>query len=252
MNTIKKILVPNDFSVKSLLLLRKIIESSNDELDIVLLHGIHLSNSITDLLFFRKENYLSELCTKDFDDVCVMLKNKFQSKIASFRLDIITSENRNYFQNYLEANEIDEVFLPQNLELKFTGERSFNLIPLLKNCSVPVSTVKLPVHSEIDLTPAGRKATRAKREPILTSASWRGCSRCRASSPLRWRIFRPSVSPSIATASNRRTTFPGPMNRWKSTGPWSVPIISKPCALRWWPVADSPPTTMPSRSPWPS
>ncbi|HTH58029.1 MAG TPA: hypothetical protein VL728_18405 [Cyclobacteriaceae bacterium] len=157
MKTIKKILVPNDFSVKSLLLLRNAIESSTHQrLHVVLLHGILLSDSITELLFFRKEKYMEELCTKDFEDACELLKNKFQSRIVSLRLDIITSRDRNYFQHYLEANEIDEVYLPQNFELEFFGKRSFDIVPLLRTCTITPIPVRLFVRSEIDLTPAGR------------------------------------------------------------------------------------------------
>ncbi|MEC7263453.1 MAG: hypothetical protein VXW38_06905 [Bacteroidota bacterium] len=134
----KKVLIPTDFSVKSLELVRKTIEDNqNVLLEIILLHGTHLSNSITDLLFFSKSRMIKDLQTEEFTEAINVLKNKYPIKLDSLYVDLITSKNKAYFLNYLEAAKIDEIVVPQKGFLDFKKAKGFDTLSLLDSCGIP-------------------------------------------------------------------------------------------------------------------
>ncbi|MBT0606816.1 hypothetical protein [Aequorivita echinoideorum] len=136
----KKILIPTDFSVKSLNLVKQAIETSREEkVDIVLLQGAYLPSSITEMLFFSKRKLVKSFQSEEFNEACKMLKNKYDSRINSFCVDVITSKNNAYFQEYLLANGIDEIVVPNEDSLNFKGKNSFSPLPLFTKCKVKLN-----------------------------------------------------------------------------------------------------------------
>jgi hypothetical protein len=138
----KKILVPNDFSVNPLLVLKKVMEEQQTEsFKIVLLHGIFTPDSITELLFYNKKVNLYEKENKDFLKACDLFKNKYDSRIVSFHSDIIISMRKHILKTYLEVNEIDEVFIPEGLNMNFRHRNSFDIVKLIKRSKVPYNEI---------------------------------------------------------------------------------------------------------------
>lgn len=151
----KKVLIPTDFSVKSLELVRKTIEDSEKgSLEIVLLHGVYLSNSITDLLFFSKTRMIKELQTDEFTEAINVLRNKYPIKLDSLHVDLITSKNKAYFMNYVEAAHIDEIVVPQKDFLDFKKVKGFNTLPLFDACGIPCTY--LDFEGEMEGTEIGK------------------------------------------------------------------------------------------------
>ncbi|WP_228237582.1 hypothetical protein [Allomuricauda sp. M10] len=145
----KKVLIPTDFSVKSLELVRKTVEDNkNVLLEIVLLHGMHLSNSITDLLFFSKSRMIKELQTEEFTEATNVLKNKYPIKLNSLYVDLITSKSKAYFLNYLEAANIDEIVVPQKGFLDFKKAKGFDTLSLLDTCGIPCAYINFDEEME--------------------------------------------------------------------------------------------------------
>ncbi len=140
----KKILVPTDFTVDSLTILKNTLENHpNEKLDIVLVHGVTLSNSISDLLFFNKHHFISTLENKEFCEARDIIKNKFDSNINSLVSDVFIGFTKNAFQNYAEANNITEAYIPVNYKLKKTSARSLDIIPFIKKTIPTVYEVQL-------------------------------------------------------------------------------------------------------------
>ncbi|WP_108423379.1 hypothetical protein [Flagellimonas amoyensis] len=134
----KKILIPTDFSVKSLELVRKaIVETADQPLEVVLLHGTILSNSITDLLFFSKSKLVKELQSEEFVEACTVLKNKYPSKIHSLYVEVITSNSPAYFRNFVDATQITEIFVPEEGVLNFKNAKGFNTLSLFSKSGTP-------------------------------------------------------------------------------------------------------------------
>lgn len=140
----KTILIPTDFSVKLLKLVCQAMDNNPDEaVNLVLFHRIVLSGSITDLLFYSKEKILRTLDTREFKDSCKIILSKYESSIESFRIELFTGFNGNAFRNFLEGNQIDEVYRPVNYKMKLRDPRSLDVLPLLAKCPVPTVDVTM-------------------------------------------------------------------------------------------------------------
>lgn len=126
----KTVLIPTDFSVHSLNTLKSFLNNSTDKnirYDIILLHGYALPSGIPDLLFFSKGKTLDSLSGKEFEEACVVIKNKFASIINSIRTDLFTGSTNAAFANYIEANEVSEICFNSSLHSEKTSKNSFDL-----------------------------------------------------------------------------------------------------------------------------
>ncbi len=147
----KKILIPTDFSIASLNVVKSFLSkaASNCKYDIILLHGVHMSDSITDLLFFSKRNLIDSLSSAEFDEACSVIKNKFASQINSIRKDIFTGVNQAAFENYVEAHQIDEAYIPAHYEMNFSSSKSFDVIPFIKKSAVKTDAIDWNIDTAI-------------------------------------------------------------------------------------------------------
>ena len=133
MERCKNFILPTDFSVKSLNLVREALEKFPDtRVNLWLVHGIHLPTSITELLFYSKLRHLNRLQNLEFISACHMIRNKYQNQLESLNVDLINSINPSYINAYMEAREINEVLIPKNFRFKQVERNSFDLTPLLK------------------------------------------------------------------------------------------------------------------------
>lgn len=144
-----KILLPTDFSIDSLNVLKHYLQKSNKDtvLDVVLVHGQTLSDSISDLLFFSKYRILKELNIEHFEDAVKILQNKYDSKLRNVHIDIFTGHNQSAFENYLTGNKIDEIVLSEQLKYKPHNKKSFDITRFALKADTPVT--KLNCEQEI-------------------------------------------------------------------------------------------------------
>lgn len=139
----KTILFPTDFTVESLQLLKAFFSTADKDLsyNIILLHGLNSGDSITELLFFSKNKQIESLSDKSFNDACDIIINKYASHINSFRKDIFTGFTQNAFNNYIEANNIDEAYIPANYKLNITNKKSFDILPYIRKSNLQIEEV---------------------------------------------------------------------------------------------------------------
>ncbi len=138
----RTILIPTDFSIESLKLLINAAQSVPiGSVNIVFLHCAYLPDSIVDLLFFSKEDFIESLTTKDFNDACKVIKNKYAAKINSTRIEIFSGNNQAAFQNFLEGNKIDEIFISKNYKAKKANKKSFDAMPFILKTNLPITEV---------------------------------------------------------------------------------------------------------------
>lgn len=144
-----KILLPTDFSIESLNVLKHYLQKSSKEavLDVVLVHGQTLSDSISDLLFFSKYRILKELNIEHFEDAVKILQNKYDSKLRNVHIDIFTGHNQSAFENYLTGNRINEIILSEQLPFKPHNKKSFDITKYALKSDTPVT--KLNCEQEI-------------------------------------------------------------------------------------------------------
>lgn len=140
----KTILIPTDFTVKSLNLAKIALQKnhgSEEKLRIILIHGIMASTSITDLLFYSKSRMLAQLETPEFQASCKLLLGKFDEKIERMTIDLFSGFNQSAFENYLEANHVQEAYIPSNYKLKMVNSSSFDIIPYFTKSKLPLMKV---------------------------------------------------------------------------------------------------------------
>lgn len=140
---IKKILIPIDFTVRSLSLVKEAMErTSPDEVEVLLVHTVQLPYSITDLLFFSKEKFINAALSDDFKASWNVILNKYASRLKSLSIELYTGHTNAYLRNFLEGNQVTDVFLPTDCQMELRHKFSVNPIPLFSNC--PVNLVEVP------------------------------------------------------------------------------------------------------------
>ncbi|MDI9256042.1 MULTISPECIES: hypothetical protein [Flavobacterium] len=146
----KTILIPTDFTVKSLNVLKTILVNSQntDTFNILLVHGISLNDSIRDLLFYSKSEQIESLTNPEFQEACEVIKNKFGQQIASLRIDLFSGYNLAAFENYLEGNKVDAIFTCERKSL-LINKNSFDLSQFIDKCSVKVTRINSGLNTSI-------------------------------------------------------------------------------------------------------
>jgi hypothetical protein len=133
----KTLLFPTDFTVASLAPVRKAIaDHPREQLDIVLVHGIYLSDSITELLFFSRHATIKRLSSPEFEDNCRILQELHADQINSFRTKLFTGLTQSTFDSFVEALRADRIYLPETA-LK-NGRRSMDLSGFIAKCNVGI------------------------------------------------------------------------------------------------------------------
>lgn len=138
----KTILIPTDFSIESLRLLRaaaQTVETGN--IQVVFLHCVYQQNSIISLLFSSKESLVDSLMNEDFKNACRIIRNKYSTAIHSIRTEIFTGTTHAAFRNFLDGNGIDEVLIPKNYTLQQTSKSSFDPMSYIRGCNLPTIEV---------------------------------------------------------------------------------------------------------------
>lgn len=153
MNQIKKILVPTDLSVKSLLIVREALELMPDaELEIILACGALLPDSIADLMFISKRKMVQEIQSEEFAEASKIIKNKYNTRIQNLFVDVLISSNGSYVQSYLKGAKIDAVVIPVNYQFKFKHSNCFNVFPQLQKHAPATIEVIMPKESLVTYT----------------------------------------------------------------------------------------------------
>lgn len=138
----RTILIPTDFTIESLNTVKGALRKrEGEDVNIILVYGAYLSDSITDLLFFSKPAYLANLQSEKFTEACEILKNKYDSQIGSLTVDLFSGYNQRAFENFLSGNKVDEMFVPRSYHFK-QGKRGFDLLPYFRKSSLPMTEIE--------------------------------------------------------------------------------------------------------------
>lgn len=137
----KTILIPTDFCVASLNTLKLALASYIDQpTRVVLIYAEYPDNSITELLFYSAENRIKALVTNEFKEALEIIKNRFEGKLLDISIELLTMNTNGYLNNYVDANKINEIYLPKTYQLK-PAKNGFNPLPILKKAKVPVTEI---------------------------------------------------------------------------------------------------------------
>lgn len=125
----KRILIPTDFSIDSLNVLKTFLQqdTTQEQYDVLLSCGYYLSESITDLLFFSKYKILRGLDTESFMDAVSIIQNKYANTLRSVRVDLFTGSVQSGFEDYVAGQRIDTIVYPANANFSPVFKKSFDL-----------------------------------------------------------------------------------------------------------------------------
>lgn len=132
-----KIVIPSDLKLSSIEHLRSVLQfQSESNLQVVLLHGIYLSNSITDLLFFDKTDLKLEIAGREFMKELRALENELGNKVKSIQVDFFSGFTQSSFNNYLSAIKADKAVIPNDFPFDWSYKKSMDILPYFMKCTI--------------------------------------------------------------------------------------------------------------------
>jgi len=135
----KNILIPTDFTIKSLKLIQSAIECFEGELlTIHLVYALEPDDSISGLLFLKKRLNAYSLYDDTFLQACEMLKNRHASSISRIHIEFYMGTTKWYRKHFLNARKIDAVFLPEDYTFKRSPGIAADPAKLWQQGDVPV------------------------------------------------------------------------------------------------------------------
>jgi len=131
------ILIPTDFKVSSLEPLKALLQfQKEDSINVLLVHGIYQSNSISDLLFFDQSDLKIELAGKEFLSKLSNLEKELGSKVASIQIAFFSGFTQNSFEQFTETNRVDKIIIPYELEFDWSHKKSMDILPFLHKSKI--------------------------------------------------------------------------------------------------------------------
>ena len=143
MNPVKRILVPVDFNVESLITLKKALDVLDDSMvEATLLYAEHLSDSITELLFYSPKDRMEKTVPKVFHEALSIIRNRYENNLGGVYIEFFHGYGVGAMRNFIDANRIDMAFLPSGYRLKPMG-KGFDPLPIIRRTGVPIHEVAL-------------------------------------------------------------------------------------------------------------
>lgn len=140
----KNVLIPTDFSIKSLKLINAAVERfKNEQLNIVLVHALEPDNSISGLLMLNKRLRVHELYTAEFREACEVMRNKYASVIGKIVVEFYYGTTRQYRNNFIEGRSISAVLFPADYKLALPSSASVDMKSLFGKGDFPVYFEKI-------------------------------------------------------------------------------------------------------------
>ena len=131
------ILIPTDFTIASLNLLKKALSDQADSTrNYLLVFDCNLSDSITDLLFLSKATLIHSCSNETFNEGLEILKNRYSNAIDTLRIEPFYGYTKTAFRNFVEANNVVEAYLPseeivlsnhKDLKFFYSNSKKLNL-----------------------------------------------------------------------------------------------------------------------------
>jgi len=159
----KKILIPTDFTVDSLVLLKNALNTcKGQKLDVVLAYGAHLDSAICDLLFYSKKNHIQKLTNKEFNEGKAILTNRYKDQINSLSIELFIGTTQSAFMSFVEGLNISQIYATHNnQDLQINQKTGFCLYKYFKKSDLDF--VKL------DYKTSHSKTTQGVLSKLLTS-----------------------------------------------------------------------------------
>ena len=133
------ILIPTDFTTASLRLAEQALHNTKGkQVNIILFHAFELSSYAMDMIHISLKEPHRDLLTDSFRHACKQLKDEYPKAIGKISFRYMYGDTSAVFRNFIDANDIDMIFCPDNYVYKKVHERSVDPRPLFRKSGIPV------------------------------------------------------------------------------------------------------------------
>ena len=161
MMIMKTILFPTDFTPQSLSVLEQYIKSNATlKSTVMLFAAFEMPDSEQDVIGAGNKPHL-QVMNEEFRKGCKRLKEKYAGKIGNIYYKYMYGNTFRVFKNYLEFNEIDEIFFPDGYKLIQPHQR------FVDPCSF-ISAAPVKLIREIPAMPASKPKQVVTRKQELS------------------------------------------------------------------------------------
>ena len=149
----KNILIPTDFSIRSLDLVKAAVYAGiNEPMNILLVHCFKMSDNIQELMALSRRRKDYEHISDEFREVCNQLQERYPARITNIRVECFYGSTLAVFKNYLYANAISMIVYDEH----------FRFIKVNKNSIDPLNIIKKSGCALLPLTPGREENVRVK------------------------------------------------------------------------------------------
>ncbi|MXV15341.1 hypothetical protein [Hufsiella ginkgonis] len=140
----RTILIPTDFKVSALNCVPALCERfGEEEVVLIYLHMIKLSDSISELLMLSRRSRETEAISDDFFFRCRELKAAHPT-LKGLRVEFFYGSTLRMFRNFLEANQVDYILDVNDCSISRLHPESADLLTLAKRSELPAISAARP------------------------------------------------------------------------------------------------------------
>lgn len=148
------ILIPTDFTNASLRLAEQALQNTKSkQVNIILFHAFELSSYAMDMIRISLKEPYHDLLTDGFRQACKQLKDEYPKAIGKISFRHMYGDTAAVFRNFVDANDIDMIFCPDDYVYKKAHERSVDPRPLFRKSGIPVIRDTNAIKREVIYSP---------------------------------------------------------------------------------------------------
>lgn len=161
----KNVLFPTDFTQQSLASLEQFVKcATGAKFNVLLFAAFELPSSEQETIGSSNKPHLLVM-NESYRKGCKKLKEKYAEKVGNIHFKYMYGSSRQVFRNYLEFNEVDQIFFPEGVQFQQPHERFVQPGALVNSSQLPVIKNLTPV-------PQAKSIQVASFEPELSAASY--------------------------------------------------------------------------------
>jgi hypothetical protein len=129
----KNILIPTDFSIRSLDLVKAAVYAGiNEPMNILLVNFFKMSDNIQELMMLSRRMKEYEHISDEFREMCAQLEDRYPARINSIRVECFYGSTIAVFKNYLHANAISMIIYDEHFRFTKVNKSSIDPLNIIK------------------------------------------------------------------------------------------------------------------------
>jgi len=147
---VQRVLVQTDFQPESLESLSVYLHfRKNDKVELVFVHGIIISDSIMDLLFFNSDEWLKDMKTNRFLERLSELQSCFRETIADVQFELFTGASFASFQEFVEERKINRLLIPYGYKFNWKVKNWRDLSTYFERLDIARHEISIDIQSAL-------------------------------------------------------------------------------------------------------